>query len=191
MVVRIQSIPIAYSLVALYLAAIVAANLLVTAFGPSIVIVTSFFLIGLDLSSRDSLHDAWQGRALWPKMAMLIAAGSLLSWLLNSAAVPIALASFLAFALAGAVDALVYHLLRGRGSLARMNGSNAVSAFADSAVFLSLLAALAGLPWSSVPLLVAGQWGAKVAGGFLWSVVLHRVSERYQGWRAARSCGRR
>lgn len=178
MVIRIRSIPMVYPLVALYLSAIVFANLLVTALGPSIVLVTSFFLIGLDLSSRDLLHDAWQGRALWPKMAALIACGSLLSFVLNVRAAPIALASFLAFACAGASDAAVYHLLRGRGRLTRMNGSNAVSALVDSVVFLSLLAALSDLPWSSVPLLILGQWGAKVVGGFLWSVALNRMRAR-------------
>lgn len=177
MVGSIRAIPIAYPLVALYLVAIILANLLVAAFGPAIVIVNSFVLIGLDLSLRDRLHDAWQGRALWPKMAALIAAGSLLSFVLNAGAGPIALASFLAFAMAGAVDAVIYHLLRGRGRLVRMNGSNIVSGLVDSVVFLSLLAVLAGLPWSSVPLLILGQWLAKTAGGFLWSVVLHRASE--------------
>jgi hypothetical protein len=166
-----------YVLIALYLLAIVAANLLVVAFGPSVVIATSFILIAFDLAARDALHDAWRGRQLWPRMVTLIGAGSLLSWLLNINAGPVALASFLAFALSGAADALTYHLLRDRPRLTRMNGSNVVSGLIDSVVFLSLLATFGGLPWGAVPVLVLGQWGAKMAGGALWSVVLTRRRE--------------
>jgi hypothetical protein len=60
-------------LVALYLAAIVAANLSVAAFGPGVTIVNAFALIGLDLSTRDALHDRWRGRWLLARMALLIA----------------------------------------------------------------------------------------------------------------------
>jgi hypothetical protein len=47
-----------------YLAAIMAANLLVVQFGPSIAIVSAFLFIGLDLTTRDYLHEAWRGRWL-------------------------------------------------------------------------------------------------------------------------------
>lgn len=158
--------------VILYLAAIVAANLTVAAFGPGVVIFNSFLFIALDLTARDKLHEAWRGSHLWPKMAALISAGSALSWLLNASAGPIALASFCAFALAGASDVLAYHLLRDRAAILKINGSNVVSAGVDSLVFLSLLAALAGLPWSAVPILALGQWLVKVVGGAVWSLVL-------------------
>lgn len=159
-------------LVILYLTAIVAANLTVAAFGPSVVIINSLLFIALDLTARDKLHEAWRGQRLWTNMAMLIAGGSLLSWILNRNVAPVALASFCAFALSGASDALVYHLLHSRSQLVRINGSNVVSGLVDSVVFLSLLAALAGLPWASVPVLAAGQWLVKTIGGALWSVVL-------------------
>lgn len=162
--------------IALYLLAIVAANLLVVALGPTVVIVNAFVLIAFDLASRDALHDAWEGPGLFGKMGMLIATGSVLSYVLNRDAGPVALASFLAFALAGAADAIAYHLLRNSPRLTRMNGSNVVSGLVDSAVFLSLLAAFGGLPWAAAPILVLGQWGAKTLGGALWSVVLTRQS---------------
>ena len=92
----------------LYLIAIILANLTVAQFGPSVTIINAFLFIGLDLTARDQLHEAWRGKNLLPKMAALIAAGSLLSWLLNRNAGPIALASFAAFAAAAIVDALVY-----------------------------------------------------------------------------------
>ncbi len=152
--------------VVLYLAAIVAANLLVAQFGPSATVVNAFLFVGLDLTTRDRLHDAWHGDGLLWKMAALIAAGSALSWLVNRDAGQIALASFVAFAAAATVDALAYHLLRNRAWWQRANGSNILSAAVDSVVFPTL--AFGAL----LPVIVLGQFVAKVAGGALWSVLL-------------------
>lgn len=136
-------------------------------------VVNALVFIGLDLTTRDRLHDAWRGRSLWPRMAALIAAGSLLSWLLNRDAGPIAVASFVAFGAAGAVDALAYHVLRERVYLLRVNGSNVLSAAIDSIIFPTL--AFGGL----LPVIVLGQFAAKVLGGGLWSLVLRqRVGQK-------------
>ena len=86
--------------VLLYLVAIVGANLSSTYFGPSASIVNAFLLIGLDLTTRDKLHESWQNRGLLPKMTCLIVVGAAISWLLNRNSGPIALASTLAFGLA-------------------------------------------------------------------------------------------
>lgn len=152
--------------VAVYLAAIVAANLSVATFGPSVTIVNAFLLIGLDLTLRDRLHDQWKGRGLVLRMGALIAVGGLLSWLGNGAAGPIALASTVAFSLAAIADALVYALLGERTRLVRVNGSNVVSSAVDSLVFPTL--AFGGF----MPAIVIGLFAAKVAGGFLWSLIL-------------------
>lgn len=154
--------------VTLYLSAIVLANLTVAAFGPSMMIVNAFLFIGLDLTARDRLHDTWHGRGLLPKMAALIAAGSLLSWLLNRNAGQIALASFVAFAAAATVDALVYQLLGRYPRWMRVNGSNVLSAAVDSLVFPTL--AFGAFLWP----IVLGQFLAKTLGGFVWSLVLFR-----------------
>ena len=157
-----------YSYVGLYLAAIVAANLMVVRFGPGVTIVNAFLFIGLDLTARDGLHDTWKGDHLWPKMAALIAAGSILSWLLNRDAGQIAIASFVAFGAAGVVDAIVYHALGRYPRWLRINGSNVPSAAVDSLIFPTL--AFGGF----LPLITLGQFTAKVAGGFVWSLILHR-----------------
>ena len=160
------------ALVVLYLAAIVAANLIIARLGPQATVVTAFLLIGLDITARDRLHEAWQGRRLWPKMAALIAAGSLLSWLLNRNAGPIALASFVAFAASSVADTLTYHVLRHRAWMVKVNGSNVVSAAVDSLVFPTLAFGML------LPLVVFGQFVAKVAGGALWAAVLRLTRRR-------------
>jgi uncharacterized PurR-regulated membrane protein YhhQ (DUF165 family) len=165
--VRVESEAVnSIGFVCLYLAAVVAANLIITQIGPSATVVTAFLFIGLDITARDRLHESWRGGGLWPKMAALIGAGSLLSWLVNRDAGPIALASFVAFAASGAADTLTYHALRGRAWLVKVNGSNAVSAAVDSLVFPTLAFGML-LPW-----VVLGQFVAKVAGGAAWAALL-------------------
>lgn len=157
-------------LIALYLFAIVAANLLVARFGAGITVFNAFVFIAIDLSARDSLHERWRGRHLWRNMALLVGAGSLLSALLNLNALPIAAASFTAFAAAGAVDTLVYAALGHQSRLVRMNGSNIASAAVDSFLFLFLAFGVFPGFWG----IVAGQFAAKVLGGVAWSWLLTR-----------------
>jgi len=155
------------TLVGMYLVAIVIANLIVARFGTLAVLPVGFLLIGLDLTSRDYLHELWH-KHLWLKMALLIGCGSLLSWLLNRNAGQIALASFVAFLSAGVVDTISYHFLGKRIFLVRVNGSNVFSSFADSAIFLTIAFG------AFTPALVFAQFGVKVAGGFLWSLLLRK-----------------
>lgn len=152
--------------VVMYLVAIVLANLTVAAFGPQMVIFNAFLFIGLDLTARDRLHDAWRGNRLFVKMAALIAAGSLLSWILNRNAGQIALASFVAFAAAATVDAIVYHVLGRYPRWLRINGSNIPSALVDSVIFPTLAFGQLLIP------IVLGQFVAKTLGGLVWSLIL-------------------
>lgn len=155
-------------MVALYLIAIIAANLSVAYFGPVAVILNSFVFIALDLVSRDALHDRWKGSGLLWRMAALIATGSVLSWLLNRNAGPIALASFVAFAAAATVDTLGYQLLRKQPWFLRVNGSNVPSAIVDSVVFLWLAFGVGALVLAPIQVL------AKISGGVIWSWILAR-----------------
>jgi hypothetical protein len=157
----------------LYLGAIVSANLLVAWLGPWITPINGFLFIGLDITTRDRLHDAWQNKRLWIKMAILIASGSILSWILNRKAGRIALASFVAFAISGAIDALIYHLLQKRDRFERVNWSNLASAAVDSVLFPWI-----AFGWPLDMTIVYGQSTAKVAGGLFWSLIMKKEHNR-------------
>lgn len=167
-------------LVGLYLTAIVAANLISAHFGPGASIYNAFGLIGLNLTTRDRLHDLW-GRNRFRNMALLILTGSGLSFLaahLFADAPPeivarIALASCIAFAVSEGMDASVYQLIRQRPWLERSNISNFVGAGLDSVIFVSIAF---GWLWP----IIFGQFCAKVAGGFLWSLILRAHRKRQE-----------
>jgi len=155
-----------------YLVAIILANLIIAIKGPSAAIWVAFIFIGLDLTARDKLHEAWHHRNLFTKMATLIAIGSILSWLMNRNAGQIALASFIAFASAATIDTLAYHLLYKRNYIIKVNGSNVLSAAVDSMIFPAIA--------FGFPLLInimLFQFIAKTAGGFIWSLLLNMVKK--------------
>jgi len=159
-----------YLLIGLYLSAIVLANLSIVVIGPQMAIWNAFILISLDLTARDTLHEHWRGRQLWPKMLTLIATGSILSWWLNADAGRVALASFSAFGSAGLSDAAMYQVLGERSRLVKMNGSNVVSAALDTVVFVLV----AGLPLWIIP----AQYLAKIVGGLFWSMALEGIRHK-------------
>lgn len=160
--------------IALYILAIIAANLVAAHFGPAVTPIVGFFLIGLNLTLRDGLHDRWAGRALWPRMLALIVGAGVASYLVNPATGAIAAASVAAFCLASLVDTLGYQALSRYSWQVRTNGSNVAGAVIDSFVF-PLIAFGAFLPE-----IVVWQLVAKVAGGALWSLALVRLNKANQ-----------
>lgn len=160
-------------IVALYLSAIVIANLVIAQFGPGAAIPVAFVLIGFDLTARDRLHDEWEGHDLPLRMGALIAAGGGISYLLNRDAGQIAIASTVAFMGATLVDAIVYAALGRREWMVRTNGSNVAGAAVDSLLFPTLAFG------AFLPVIVLGQFAAKVVGGLFWAIVIGGV--RYVG----------
>ena len=162
------------SLIVVYLVAIVSANAIVSKLGPNVSIFTAFFFIGLNITTRDYLHEIWQGNQLKRNMFLLILAGSVLSLFFNAG--KIALASFAAFALSETVDAICYQLLKNKDQphWLRINGSNTISSIIDSFVFPYL--AFGGF----LPVITAGQIIAKIGGGFLWWGVANFLRATYK-----------
>ena len=158
------------ALIGPYLAAIVAANLIVNEVGPKATIYVAFALIGIDLTVRDFLHREWEDRNLWPRMAALVLAGGVISFVLGAEAV--AVASCVAFVAAGLADTLVFQLMRRVADSYRVNASNVVAAAVDSLLFPTL--AFGGVMWG----VTFGQFVAKVAGGALWLLLLRAALRR-------------
>lgn len=150
----------------IYIAALVAANLLVAWLGPWFSLVNAFFLIGLDLSLRDKLHDLWEGDKLPIKMGGLIATASIVSYAINPATGMIAFASLAAFCLSMVADTVAYQYLKNKDWIVRVNGSNTAGALVDSVVFPTI--AFGGLMLE----IVALQFIAKLGGGYIWSKIL-------------------
>ena len=149
---------------AIYIASLVAANLLVAFIGPWFSVINSFVLIGLDLTLRDKLHDKWNGNPL--KIGGLIVAAGLISYLLNPATGQIAIASVVAFCLSMVADSFVYQKLKDHPWEKRTTASNLVGAGVDSITFPTI--AFGGL----MPEIVAMQFVSKVVGGFVWTKLI-------------------
>lgn len=152
--------------VVIYLAAIVSANLIIGWLGPKASPFIAFFLIGLDLSLRDRLHETWHGDKLWLKMFAVIITGGALTYMVNRDLMNIALGSSLAFAGAMMADAMVYESLFKKKRIMKMNASNVVSAGVDTVLFIWI--AFGTFMWKIMLL----QYLAKVGGGLMWSFIL-------------------
>lgn len=149
----------------IYVLAICAANFSVHIFGPLITPLNAFLFIGLDFVVRDKLHE----RIGIKKILVLIIIAGAISYAVNPATDMIAIASVAAFSIAALTDASVYQILIKRNWLVKSNVSNTVSSAVDSVVF-PLIAFGAFMP-----LVVAGQFFAKVFGGAIWSWILRGV----------------
>jgi len=147
-----------------YIAAISAANLLVTEFGPWFSVVNSFILIGLDLTLRDNLHERV---GVCNVIALSLIAGAV-SFAINPASAHVSLASSLSFVLANVADTAVYHTLRTKAWFVKANASNVFGALVDSIAFPLLAFGVV------MPTVSAAQFAAKVLGAALWSLPLAR-----------------
>lgn len=149
--------------IAVYATAVIAANLLVAQFGPSVTPINSFFLIGLDLALRNYL--AFKMNKV--QMALMIVGTGCLSYLANPATGQIAIASGVAFTLAALADWATFNTVTGQWMKRNLAG-NSIGALVDSIVFPTI--AFGGL----MPVIVAAQFIAKVAGGTAWGYLINK-----------------
>lgn len=151
-------------MIAIYVGAMVSANILVWWLGPWFSPINSFLLIGLDLTLRDVMHD----RMTRFQMLGVVLVGGAFTWLLTPSAAHIAIASATAFTLSALADWATYTFLRSRAWMVRTNGSNVVGAAVDSVIFPTM--AFGGF----LPHIVAMQFLAKVSGGAIWAIIFKR-----------------
>lgn len=146
---------------AVYIGAIVAANVLTQRYGLvpvgfGLVTTAGTYAAGFALLARDFVHR--YAGVVWVFVG--IAVGIALSWWLASPA--LAIASAAAFGIAELVDLLVFVWVRPRGFITAAGLSNLVSAPIDTVAFL----AIAGFPITLAT--VAGQ----IVGKLLWATAL-------------------
>lgn len=146
----------------------VVANMTIFWFGPWFSLINAFLLIGLDTVLRDKLHDSWKGKGLYIKMLALISVAALITFVLNPASLTIAIASVCAFIAAMLFDTVIYNFLINKGWLIRSNVSNVGSSFVDSLVFPTIAFG------TLMPAIIGLQFAAKVAGGFIWSLIIKK-----------------
>jgi uncharacterized PurR-regulated membrane protein YhhQ (DUF165 family) len=158
--------------VAVYLLAIVGANVSTAILGPSWSIVNAFLFIGFTLTTRDKLHDLWNGRHLKIKMLALVVLGSILSFVVYQSSFSIAVASTVSFIFSFIVDAIVYHVNSNKSSSVRMNRSNVASSIVDSFTFPIIAFG------SLMPMIMTGQFIAKVLGGYTWIRILAIMGDK-------------
>lgn len=158
------------ALVVPYLAAIVAANLLVNHLGPTYSPVIAFFLIAAVLIFRDQFADV-VGPRRWFIQAGLILAGAVLTWICNPDAAQIAKASVIAFAASESVEAVAYYAMRHRPWMDRAPLSATLGAAVDSVLFITIAF---GFNWQ----IAFAQFVAKVAGAYLWAKLIDTRKER-------------
>lgn len=164
--------------VALMLVAALAANLAVQHWGPSSTPWVALALIGCDLTARDGLHLSLSGLARWFAIGIAIALGSLLTYLVNQGAGPIALASVVAFAGSLTIDTIAFAATARFDAHRRVVISGALAAAADTLIFFGI-----AFGWGAVPFsLMAFQWSMKVTGTALWGLFLVRgeAAELYE-----------
>lgn len=177
-------------LILLYFTMVASANLIIWHFGPLATIPVAFAMIGATITLRDALHLRWEGPGLKARMAALIFVAGLASLAISIILDPqpfrtagfsalwttlpgrIALGSLSAFLVSESLDAWVFTRLRGHGWNARANGSNLVSAAADSLIFPMI--AFGGFPLG----IIVGQFAAKMLGGAGWVWLLSRIRIR-------------
>jgi uncharacterized PurR-regulated membrane protein YhhQ (DUF165 family) len=153
-----------YFAIIVYASAMTLANLLIAAFGPWFSPINAFFLIGLDLALRDWLHMKLRPLQM---LALIVSSGVVTYWL-NPSAGMIAVASAVAFTAAAFVDWVTFVRLKGSW-LSRANKSNISGAAVDSLLFPTIAFGVL------MPHIVALQFLAKVAGGFVWSLAINQV----------------
>jgi len=151
----------------IYIFGMTAANLIIVNLGPSAMPFVAFFLIGLELSLRDYLHLKMSPIG----MGVMIVSAGVVTFILNPAALQLAIASSVAFTCAALTNWGLFVWFKGTW-LYRVNGSNVFAAGVDSLLFPTLAFGII------MPGIVLLQFAAKIIGGGIWSIVLYQFLKK-------------
>lgn len=156
-----------YLIALVYILSVVFANLSASHFGIWVTPINAFFLIGLEITVRDLLHE----RITHLKLIGIVLVAGVLSYLINIDAQNIAIASFIAVTVSCLLDYFVFKKVKGSW-LKKSNSSNVVSSMSDSLIFPTVAFGSFNV---GVVLL---QFFLKLLGGFLWSLLINRVRNK-------------
>lgn len=148
--------------ISLYLVAFIFANFIVLWFGSTGLIFTAIFLIPFDFVLRCLFHETWKGKELILKLGLLVAASSLITYLINKEAQNIALGSMGGFIIAQIMAGIFYQLFIKQSFFIKVNGSDFVGIIFDS-IFFQLIA-FSFIDWR----ITLSQTILKIGGGLVW-----------------------
>ncbi|OXS61798.1 hypothetical protein B1A99_04105 [Cohnella sp. CIP 111063] len=170
------------ALIALYLLAIVAANVVTAAYAPVrlgyLIIPAGSFLIGATFIFRDLVQNAIGRRNTYIVIVTAMAISALTSFLLDDT-LWIVGASALTFLFSETADTEIYSRLKLPMSL-RVLYSGIVGGAVDSVVFVIVGLSPLGagfLPWSLVGYAIAGQIAVKVGMQLLGAIVIQLLPQ--------------
>lgn len=156
-------------LIPAYLIVMVIANIIVKEIGPTGLWISSFLLIPFDFVIRSILHERWTGKNLFKRLSLLILAAGFLTYLINSSAQNIAIASFVAFMLAQAAASIFYQIHQSKKYFYKVNGSDFLAIIVDSIAFQFIAF---GEPEIYI---IAGQVIIKFIGGLMWYYIIFNL----------------
>lgn len=151
----------------IFVVGITVANLIVSHFGAWITPYIAFVMIGFEFTLRDYIHEVLNSNKKLV-MASIILTGGILTYLVNSAALWVAVASSVAFVCANIADYITYDYFLSTDYLIKANLSNFVSTAIDSVLFVTIAF---GLSWSLLGI-AAFQFAMKLVGGTVWSFII-------------------
>ena len=156
-----------YFVCLMYLTAVVAANLSATYFGIWATPFNAMFLIGLEITSRDYLHT----KLTHVELITVVLLAGVLSFLLNTKALNIAIGSSVAIVVSCFIDYFVFNKTKGTW-FKKSNVSNVFSATSDSLIFPLIAFGVFNI-WVVLLHIIM-----KVFGGFFWSLLFVRFLKK-------------
>ena len=129
---------------------------------------SSFLLIPFDFICRCVFHETWTGKVLVVKLTLLTIVSGIITCIINSTAINIALASFCGFMAAQVGAGVFYQLNKKKSWFFKVNISDLLAIVCDSFVFQ--LVAFAGIDIY----ITTGQIIIKFLGGLLWYFILFK-----------------
>lgn len=156
-------------MVFLFLAAFVAANLIVKHYGAPGLLIASFVLIPFDFVCRCLIHEKLSGKRLVLLLSGLTVAAAGITMLINRDATRVALGSIAGFTAAQFFAGAFYQNVKREGSwFLKVNISDLIAIVFDSIAFQLVAFATVN------PLVMVGQMCIKFAGGLLWYFIIFK-----------------